>query len=73
MERIITSIRQLLEELEEEIQIIKKEQKENLFRFTDIRSTNSQDEIKQYINELISEISEFKEMKTDRIKDEKVK
>ncbi len=73
MERIITSIRQLLEELEEEIQIIKKEQKENLFRFTDIRSTNSQDEIKQYINELISEISEFKEMKTDRIKDEKIK
>jgi len=73
MERIITSIRQLLEELEEEIQMVKKEQTESLFRFIDIRSTNNQDEIKQHINELIREIADFKEKKSDRIKDVNMK
>lgn len=68
MESIITSIRQLLDELEEKIQMIPKNQQihNSIYKDTD---ANSQDDIKEYIKELIREINTLKENKNNRSKD----
>ncbi len=68
MESIITSIRQLLDELEEKIQMISKDQQIHNSKYKDI-DANSQDDIKEYVKELIREINTLKENKNNRSKD----
>ena len=68
MESIITSIRQLLDELEEKIQTIPKDQQIHDSKYKDI-DANSQDDIKEYVKELIREIDNLKENKKNRNKD----
>ena len=68
MESIITSIRQLLDELEEKIQTVPKDQQIHNSKYKDI-DTNSQDDIKEYVKELIREINTLKENKNNRSKD----
>ncbi len=68
MESIITSIRQLLDELEEKIQMIPKDQQIHNSIFKDI-DAKSQEDIKEYFKELIMEINNRKENKNNRNKD----
>jgi hypothetical protein len=68
MESIITSIRQLLDELEEKIQMISKDQQIHNLKYKDI-DANSQEDIKEYVKELIREINNLKENKNNRSKD----
>jgi hypothetical protein len=68
MESIITSIRQLLDELEEKIQMIPKDQQIHNSKYEDI-DANSQEDIKEYAKELIREINNLKENKNNRNKD----
>lgn len=68
MESIITSIRQLLDELEEKIQMIPKDQQIRNSKYMDI-DANSQEDIKEYVKELIMEINNLKENKNNRNKD----
>ena len=67
MESIITSIRQLLDELEEKIQMIPKDQQIHNSIFKDI-DANSQEDIKEYVKQLIREIDNLKENKINRNK-----
>ena len=68
MESIITSIRQLLDELEEKIQMIPKDQQIQNSKYKDI-DANSHEDIKEYVKELIREINTLKENKNNRSKD----
>ena len=68
MESIITSIRKLLDELEEKIQMIPKDQQIHNSIFKDI-DANSQEDIKEYVKQLIREIDNLKENKKNRNKD----
>ncbi len=68
MESIITSIRQLLDELEEKIQTIPKDQQIHNSKYKDI-DLNNQEDIKEYVKELIREINNLKENKNKRNKD----
>ena len=68
MESIITSIRQLLDELEEKIQTIPKDQQIHNSKYKDM-DANSQEDIKEYVKELIMEINNLKENKNNRNKD----
>jgi chorismate mutase len=68
MESIITSIRQLLDELEEKIQMIPKDQQIHNSKYKDI-DANSQEDIREYVKELIREINNLKENKNKRNKD----
>ena len=68
MESIITSIRQLLDELEEKIQIIPNDQQNHTSKYKDI-DANSQEDTKEYVKELIREINNLKENKNNRNKD----
>jgi hypothetical protein len=68
MESTITSIRQLLDELEEKIQMIPKDQQNRNSKYKDI-DANSQEDIKEYVKELIREINNLKENKNNRNKD----
>lgn len=68
MESIITSIRKLLDELEEKIQDIPNERRILNSNYKDIEADN-QDEIKEYIAELIREINNLKESKKNHNKD----
>ena len=68
MESIITSIRQLLDELEEKIQMIPKDQQIHNSQYKDI-DADSQEDIKEYVKELIMEINNIKENKSNRNKD----
>lgn len=68
MESIITSIRQLLDELEEKIQMIPKDQQIHNSKHKDIDS-NTQEDVKEYVKELIREINNLKENKNNRNKD----
>jgi hypothetical protein len=68
MESIITSIRQLLDELEQKIQMIPKDQQIPNSKYKDI-DANSQEDIKEYVKELIREINNLKENKNNRNKD----
>ena len=62
MDSIITSIRLLLDELEEKIQMISKDKQSSNAKNKNIDSDN-QIEIKEYINDLIREIKYLKENK----------
>jgi hypothetical protein len=66
MESIINSIRHLLDELEEEIQLVTKNKHMSKSQKGDILS-DDQDEIKEYVKELITEISRLKEYKENNI------
>ncbi len=68
MESIITSIRQLLDELEEKIQMIPNDHQIHNSKHKDI-DANSQEDIKEYVKELIREINNLKENKNNRNKD----
>ena len=68
MESIITSIRQLLDELEEKIRMIPKDQQIHNSKYKDM-DANSQEDIKEYVKELIMEINNLKENKNNRNKD----
>ena len=68
MESIITSIRQLLDELEEKIQKIPNDQQIHISKYQVIDAT-SQEDIKEYVKELIREINKLKENKNNRNKD----
>jgi hypothetical protein len=63
MGKIIYPIVHLFEELEEKIQRVTKDCIYSLSNYTDIQSLNTQDEIKEYVNEVIKEITDFKEKK----------
>ncbi|HEY0579543.1 MAG TPA: hypothetical protein VGC75_02440 [Candidatus Nitrosocosmicus sp.] len=63
MGKIIYPIAHLFEELEEKIQRVTKDCIYSLSNYTDIQSLNTQDEIKEYVNEVIKEITDFKEEK----------
>jgi hypothetical protein len=63
MGKIIYPIAHLFEELEEKIQRVTKDCIYSLSNYTDIQSLNTQDEIKEYVNEVIKEITDFKEKK----------
>ena len=67
MESIITSIRQLLDELEEKIQKISNDQQIHISKYKDM-DANSQEDIKEYVKELVKEISNLKENKNYRNK-----
>ena len=68
MESIITSIRQLLDELEEKIQMIPRDQQIHNSKCNDIE-VSCQEDIKEYVKELIREINNLKENKNNRNKD----
>ncbi len=68
MESIITSIRQLLDELEEKIQMIPNDHQIHNSKYKDI-DANSQEDIKEYVKELIREINNLKENKNNRNND----
>ncbi len=68
MESIITSIRQLLDELEEKMQMIPKDQQSHKSKYKDI-DANNQEDVKEYVKELIKEIHNLKESKNNRNKD----
>ena len=68
MESIIISIRQLLDELEEKIKEIPNDQQIHNSKYKDIDS-NSQEDIKEYVKELIREINNLKKNKNNRNKD----
>ena len=70
MESIITSIRYLLDELEEEIQLVTKNHYMSKLQDGDTLP-NEPDEIKEYVKELISEIRALKESKENPVKDNK--
>jgi hypothetical protein len=63
MGKIIYPIAHLFEELEEKIQRVTKDSIYSLSNYTDIQSLNTPDEIKEYVNEVIKEITDFKEKK----------
>jgi hypothetical protein len=63
MGKIIYPIAHLFEELEEKIQKVTKDCIYSLSNYTDIQSLNTRDEIKEYVNEVIKEITDFKEKK----------
>jgi hypothetical protein len=63
MGKIIYPIAHLFEELEEKIQRVTKDSIYPLSNYTDIQSLNTPDEIKEYVNEVIKEITDFKEKK----------
>ncbi len=63
MGKIIYPIAHLFEELEEKIQRVTKDCIYSLSNYTDIQSLNTQDEIKEYVNEVIKELTDFKEKK----------
>jgi hypothetical protein len=63
MGKIIYPIVHLFEELEEKIQRVTKDCIYSLSNHTDIQSLNTQDEIKEYVNEVIKELTDFKEKK----------
>jgi hypothetical protein len=63
MGKIIYPIAHLFEELEEKIQRVTKDRIYSLSNYTDIQSLNTPDEIKEYINEVIKELTDFKEKK----------
>jgi hypothetical protein len=69
MESIISSIRQLLDELEERIQKIPNDQQTQNSKYKDSDATNSQEDIKEYVKELIREINNLKENKNNRNKE----
>ncbi len=69
MESIITSIRQLLDELEEKIQRIPNDQQIHNSNYKDIDANSQQEDIKEYLKELIREINNLKENKNNRNKD----
>jgi hypothetical protein len=73
MDKIITSIPQLLEELEGKIQMVANTQIDFLFEYTDIQSLNSSEEIRNYVDEVIIEITALKEKKNKMDKDTFVK
>jgi hypothetical protein len=68
MESIINSIRQLLDELEEKIQMIPKDQPipNSNYKYTDAKI---QEDIKEYVKELIRERNNLKENKNNQNKD----
>ena len=68
MESIITSIRQLLDELEEKIKEIPNDRQIHNSKYNEI-DPNSQEDIKEYVKELIREINNLKENKNNRNKD----
>ena len=63
MGKIIYPIAHLFEELEEKIQRVTKDRIYSLSNYTDIHSLNTPDEIKEYVNEVIKELTDFKEKK----------
>ncbi len=63
MGKITPPTTQLFEELEEKIQRVTKDYTESLSNHIDIQSLNTQDEIKDYVNEVIKEIIYFKKNK----------
>jgi hypothetical protein len=63
MGKIIYPIAHLFEELEKKIQRVTKDCIYSLSNYTDIQSLNTPDEIKEYVNEVIKEITDFKEKK----------
>ncbi len=63
MGKIIYPIVHLFEELEEKIQRVTKNCIYSLSNYTDIQSLNTHDEIKEYVDEVIKEITDFKEKK----------
>jgi chloramphenicol O-acetyltransferase len=68
MESIISSIRQLLDELEEKIQMISRDQQTHNSKYKDI-DAKSQEDIKDYVKELIRERNNIKENKINQNKD----
>ncbi len=69
MESIITSIRKLLDELEEKMQNIPDDYQIINSKYRDIDSDN-QDGIKEYVEEIIREINILKENKKNRNRDD---
>ena len=63
MGKIIYPITHLFEELEEKIQRLAKDCIYSMSNYTDVQSLNTQNEIKEYVNEVIKEITDFKEKK----------
>jgi hypothetical protein len=63
MGKIIYPIAHLFEELEEKIQRLAKDCIYSLSNYTDFQSLNTQDEINEYVNDVIKEITDFKEKK----------
>ncbi len=70
MDKIIASIPQLLEELEGKIQMVANKQIDFLFECNDIQSLNSSEEIRNYVDEVVIEISSLKEKKKKMNKDD---
>ncbi len=69
MESIITSIRKLLDELEEKMQNIPDDYQIINSKYRDIDSDN-QDGIKEYVEEIIREINNLKENKKNQNRDD---
>jgi hypothetical protein len=63
MGKIVYPITYLFEELEEKIQRLAKDRIYSLSNYTDVQSLNTQNERKEYVNEVIKEITDFKEKK----------
>lgn len=60
------SYRKLFEELEEKIQVVTQEQTHSLYEYaTDVYSLNTQNKIKDYVNEVIKIINNLQEKKSD--------
>ncbi len=56
------SYRKLFEELEEKIQVVTQEQTHSLYEYaTDVYSLNTQNKIKDYVNEVIKIINNLQE------------
>ncbi len=66
MRMINRSYRELFEELEEKIQVVTQEQTHSLCEYaTDIYSLSTQNNIKDYVNEVIKIISYLQEKKSN--------
>jgi hypothetical protein len=63
MGKIIYPIAHLFEELEKKIQRVTMDCIYSLSDYTEIQSLNTRDEIKEYVNEVVKEITDFKEKK----------